>query len=142
MVDKVANILLVEDDMLDIMQIERTLTKLNIVHKLYIAKNGQEALSLLRGDGAEKIHPLPSLIMLDINMPKMDGFEFLSILRQDQELKNIKVFIMTTSNQEEDKQVAKNLGVSGYVVKPLNLTNPASSMDSFSLMIDLLNLRK
>lgn len=142
MIDKVANILLVEDDMLDIMQIERTLKKLNIVHKLYVAKNGQEALSLLRGEGTEKIRPLPSLIMLDINMPKMDGFEFLSILRRDEELKDIKVFIMTTSNQEEDKNVAKNLGVSGYVVKPLNLTNPASSMDSFSLMIDLLNLRK
>ncbi len=142
MVDKVVNILLVEDDTLDIMHIERTLKKLNIVHKLYVAKNGQEALSMLRGEGVEKIRPLPSLIMLDINMPKMDGFEFLSIIRQDQELKDIKVFIMTTSNQEEDKNMAKNLGVSGYVVKPLNLTNPASSVDNFSLMIDLLNLKK
>jgi CheY-like chemotaxis protein len=142
MIDKVANILLVEDDMLDIMQIERTLKKLNIIHKLYIARNGQEALSLLRGESMEKIQPLPSLIMLDINLPRMDGFEFLSILRQDQELKDIRVFIMTTSDQEEDKNVAKNLGVSGYIVKPLNLTNPTSSMDSFSLMIDLLNLKK
>ncbi len=142
MVDKVVNILLVEDDTLDIMHVERTLIKLNIVHKLYVAKNGLEALSLLRGEGIEKIQPLPSLIMLDINMPKMDGFEFLSILRQDQELKDIKVFIMSTSNQEEDKNMAKNMGVSGYVVKPLNLNNLASSMDNFSLMIDLLNLKK
>lgn len=142
MIDKVVNILLIEDDSLDIMHVERTFKKLNIIHKLYVAKNGQEALSLLKGEGVEKIYPLPSLIMLDINMPKMDGFEFLSILRSDEELKDIKVFIMTTSNQEEDKNMAKALGVSGYIVKPLNLTNPASSMDNFSLMIDLLNLKK
>lgn len=142
MIDKVVNILLIEDDSLDIMHVERTFKKLNIIHKLYVAKNGQEALSLLKGEGVEKVYPLPSLIMLDINMPKMDGFEFLSILRSDEELKDIKVFIMTTSNQEEDKNMAKALGVSGYIVKPLNLTNPASSMDNFSLMIDLLNLKK
>lgn len=142
MIDKVVNLLLIEDDSLDIMHVERTFKKLNIIHKLYVAKNGQEALSLLKGEGVEKVYPLPSLIMLDINMPKMDGFEFLSILRNDEELKDIKVFIMTTSNQEEDKNMAKALGVSGYIVKPLNLTNPASSMDNFSLMIDLLNLKK
>lgn len=142
MIDKVVNILLIEDDSLDIMNVQRTFKKMNIIHKLYVAKNGQEALSLLKGEGVDKIHPLPSLIMLDINMPKMDGFEFLSILRNDDELKDIKVFIMTTSDQEDDKNMAKALGVSGFIVKPLNFTNPASSMDNFSLMIDLLNLKK
>ena len=140
--EKVANILLVEDDSLDIINVERALKKIGINHKLYIARNGIEALSLLRGEGVEKIDPAPSIIMLDINMPKMDGFEFLINLRNDEALKNIKVFIMTTSSQEVDKSKAKKLGVSGYIIKPLNYNNTSSSIDSFNLFIDLLNLKK
>src|SRR5687768_9628171 len=100
MIDKIANILLVEDDYLDTMIVERTLRKMNVIHKLFIARNGQEALDMLRGKGVDKISPLPSIIMLDINMPKMNGLEFLSELRIDEQLKDIKVFIMTTSDQE------------------------------------------
>jgi CheY-like chemotaxis protein len=142
MVEKIANILLVEDDSLDIMDVERSLKKMNILHKLYVARNGKEALAMLRGQGADKITPPPSIIMLDINMPKMNGLEFLTELRQDEELKNIKVFIMTTSNQEEDRLAAADLGVSGYIVKPLKFNNKYSSTDSFNLFIDLLNLKK
>ncbi|QHT70481.1 response regulator [Rhodocytophaga rosea] len=142
MLDKIANILLVEDDYLDTMIVERTLRKMNVVHKLYIARNGQEALNMLRGKGAEKINPLPSIIMLDINMPKMNGLEFLSELRSDEELKDIKVFVMTTSDQEQDKIASQELGVSGYIIKPLNLSYSSASKDNFNLFIDLMNLRK
>ncbi len=142
MINKVANILLVEDDYLDSMIVERNLQKMNVVHKLFIARNGQEALDMLRGRGYEKIHPLPSIIMLDINMPKMNGLEFLSELRADEELKDIKVFVMTTSDQEEDRMASEKMGVSGYIVKPFNLNSSSSSKDSFNLVIDLMNLRK
>jgi CheY-like chemotaxis protein len=141
MINKIANLLLVEDDYLDTMIVERTLRKMNVVHKLYIARNGQEALNLLRGRGVEKINPLPSIIMLDINMPKMNGIEFLSELRSDEALKDIKVFVMTTSDQEQDKIASQELGVSGYIIKPLNLSYSSASKDNFNLFIDLMNLR-
>jgi len=140
--EKIANILLVEDDSLDIINVERTLKKNNSNHKLYVARNGQEALDQLRGIKSEKISPIPSIIMLDINMPKMNGIEFLAALRKDPEFKNISVFIMTTSNDENDRKETKALGVSGYILKPLNLTNRNSSIDNFNLFIDLLNLKK
>lgn len=142
MIGKVVNILLVEDDSLDIMNVERTLKKIDVNHKLFIARNGQEAWNMLHGIGIEKISPAPSVIMLDINMPKMNGLEFLNLLRNDEELKDIKVFIMTTSNDSSDRRLSKELGVSGYIIKPLNFNNSASSIDSFSLMIDLLNFKK
>lgn len=142
MIDKVANILLVEDDYLDSMIVERNLRKMNVIHKLFVARNGQEALDMLRGNGYEKITPSPSIIMLDINMPRMDGLEFLSELRSDKELKDIKVFIMTTSDQEIDRTASEKMGVSGYIVKPFNLNNSSSSKDSFNLFIDLMNLKK
>ncbi|SDL92447.1 Response regulator receiver domain-containing protein [Catalinimonas alkaloidigena] len=142
MLEKIVNILLVEDDYLDVMDVERNLKKINVLHKLYVARNGEEALAMLRGGGAETIDPLPSLIMLDINMPKMNGIEFLQELRQDPALKHIKVFIMTTSDHEEDRSAAQELGISGYIVKPLKFSNKFSATDSFNLFIDLLNLKK
>lgn len=135
---KIPNILLVEDDLLDVINVQRTLSKINLTHKLFVAKNGEEALSMLKGEEAEKIHPLPDIILLDINMPKMDGMEFLTILRSTNEYKDIKVFIITTSNEELDRETSQRLGISGYIVKPLSLN---SGKDSFSLLIDLMNLK-
>jgi CheY-like chemotaxis protein len=135
---KIPNILLVEDDQLDVINVQRTLAKINLTHKLFIAKNGEEALTLLKGNGGEKSIPTPDLILLDINMPKMDGFELLNVLRSDPEFKDIKVFIITTSDDEADRDLSNNLGISGYIVKPLSLNS--SSKDNFSLLIDLMNL--
>jgi CheY-like chemotaxis protein len=142
MIEKVANILLVEDDYVDILTVERAFKKVNANHKLYIANDGKQALAMLRGEGTEKINPRPSIIMLDINLPKMNGLEFLSELRKDEELRDIKVFITTTSDHENDRDLSKQLGVSGYIVKPVNFSNPTSSFDNFNLLIDLLNLKK
>lgn len=142
MVDKVANILLVEDDYLDILTVERAFKRVNANHKLFVANDGKQALAMLRGEGTEKITPKPSIIMLDINLPKMNGLEFLSELRKDEELKDIKVFITTTSDHETDRDLSKSLGISGYIVKPVNFSNPTSSIDNFNLLIDLLNLKK
>lgn len=112
------SILIVDDDYLDIMALKRAFKKLNINQPLHIAHNGKDALNKLRGDGEPKIDPFPSSIYLDINMPKMNGMEFLKILRSDPELKDLPVYILTTSNEAYDKTAAESLGISGYIVKP------------------------
>ncbi|WP_210463723.1 response regulator [Rufibacter roseolus] len=139
------SILLVEDDYLDAMSVERELRKIKVMVPLHKAKNGREALALLRGEpGTPKLDPLPNLILLDINMPKMNGIEFLEELRNDPYLSDMSVFIMTTSNEDSDRFAAQNLRVNGYIVKPLTFdtfNDGASSLDSFSLFLDLLKLK-
>lgn len=135
----VINILLVEDDTLDVMDARRTLDRMDILYKMQVVKNGEEALEYLsevKQTGTDK----PDIILLDLNMPKMNGIEFLTHIRQMEEWKDTKVFIITTSEEREDKELSQSLGVSGYIVKPLKFNNP-SSIDSFNLMIDLLNIK-
>lgn len=137
--EKVINILLVEDDTVDVMDVQRTLDRVGLYYKMKTAKNGEEALEWLQ---SVKDNPAlsPDIILLDLNMPKMNGLEFLQALRKKQEWRTIKVFVITTSDEKEDRQLAGKLGVSGYIVKPLKFNNP-SSMDSFNLMIDLMNIK-
>ncbi|MBF9252322.1 response regulator [Pontibacter sp. 172403-2] len=144
MSETTVNILLVEDDYLDIMNVERELKKISITHPIHGGRNGKEALDMLRGNGTEKISPAPSVILLDINMPKMNGLEFLAELRHDPEFSHIPVFIMTTSNEETDRLAAQRLNVTGYIVKPLTFDSfekSHSSLDSFSLFLDLIKLK-
>lgn len=136
---KVVDILLVEDDNLDVIDMQRSLEKMNILHRTQVARNGEEALSILTQRVPEGY--TPDIVLLDINMPKMNGFEFLSAIRNTEELKDLKVFIITTSDERVDREAAKKLGVAGYIVKPLKLNN-AASMDSFNLMIDLMNMKR
>jgi CheY-like chemotaxis protein len=119
--EKLLNILLVEDDSVDVMNVQRALVKNNITNPLHIAFNGVEALNMLRGsNGKPKLNPSPRIILLDINMPKMNGLEFLRELRNDEDLKSVSVFVMTTSNDDQDKIEAYNLNVAGYILKPLS----------------------
>lgn len=138
-------ILLVEDDYLDIMNVERELGKINIELPLHTARNGREALAMLRGEGMPKITPTPSVVLLDINMPKMNGLEFLSEIRADPEFMHLNVYIMTTSNEEVDRLSAQELNVTGYIVKPLTFdtfgTIRESALDAFSLFLDLIKLK-
>lgn len=113
---KIINILLVEDDEVDIMNVKRAFSKNNITSPLFVANNGVEALEMLENH----IIPLPKIIILDINMPKMNGIEFLKVIREDERFKNISVFVMTTSNEDSDKINAYNLNVAGYILKPLS----------------------
>ena len=136
--DKVINILMVEDDTLDVMNARRTLDRMSILYKLEVAKNGEEALAYL--SETRSLRQKPDVILLDLNMPKMNGIEFLQNLRRDHEWKETKVFIITTSEEREDRQKVKGLGVSGYIVKPLKFNNP-TSIDAFNLMIDLMNIK-
>jgi len=138
--DKTVNILLVEDDEVDIMSVQRAFKKNNITNKLFIANNGLEALALLRGDGVEPIAPLPKIVLLDINMPKMNGIEFLQALREDPDLKAISVIILTTSGEERDIIAAYNLNVAGYVLKPIDLSDFTKAVSTLELYWSLIEL--
>lgn len=109
-------ILLVEDDEVDVMNVERALRKNDITYPLYVASNGLEALEMLR-DGRVPSHR--RLILLDLNMPRMNGIEFLRELRADSALRPIVVVVLTTSDEERDKVEAYNLNVAGYILKPV-----------------------
>lgn len=113
---KLVNILLVEDDEVDVMNVKRAFSKNNIQNPIFVANNGVEALEMLE----DKLIPLPRIIILDLNMPKMNGIEFLTIIRKDERFKHISVFVMTTSNEDSDKINAYNLNVAGYILKPLS----------------------
>lgn len=128
---KKPTILLVEDDELDVISVERSLKKIESEYVLHTAYNGIEALKFLR-DPEEGL--VPDVILLDINMPRMNGIEFLKVLREDKKLKDLKVFIMTTSSEGNDRTAAEKLGISGYIIKPLNYndnTKRSDSMDAF-----------
>ena len=126
------NILLVEDDEVDIMNVQRAFKKNNIHNPLYVVRNGLEALNALKGDNPSLVIPNPRIVLLDINMPKMGGIEFLTEIRKHQELKSLSVFVMTTSNEESDKIAAYDLNVAGYILKPL-------SFEGFSSAVAILN---
>lgn len=128
--EKQINILLVEDDEIDVMNVKRAFKKNNISNPLHVCGNGVEALEYLRA--ITDVLQLPRIILLDINMPRMGGIEFLRELRQDPKLKSISVFVMTTSNEEQDKMNAYNLNVAGYILKPL-------SIESFIASVAMLN---
>ena len=126
MLDKGETILLVEDDRVDIMTVQRALKKNEISNPLVIARTGLDALSMLRGDdGFEKISPPPGLILLDLNLPKMSGIEFLRELRGNPELKELRIIVLTSSNEPEDRAAAFKYDVDDYIVKP-------HSFDEFS----------
>jgi CheY-like chemotaxis protein len=112
-------ILLVEDDRVDIMTVQRALKRNDIDIPLRVARTGLEALSMLRGeDGCEKISPPPALILLDLNLPKMSGIEFLRELRSDPELRDQRIIVLTSSNEPKDRAAAFEYDVDDYIVKP------------------------
>lgn len=117
---KPLHILLVEDDQIDQMNVRRAFERNKIMNPLYIAENGLEALEMLR-DG--RVPDERRLILLDLNMPKMNGIEFLKHLREDPRLAHTPVVVLTTSNDEQDKVNAYDFNVAGYLLKPVTFTN-------------------
>jgi len=109
------SILLVEDDIVDVMSVKRALRDLNVPSPLEVAGNGEEALARLR----KPDHPLPGIILLDLNMPRMNGIDFLKILKADEHLRRIPVVVLTTSKEENDRIESFNLSVAGYMIKPV-----------------------
>ena len=131
---------MVEDDSLDVRDAQRTLDKMNVLYKMQVARNGEEALTYLKEGLNNPGFVRPDIVLLVLNMPKMNGAEFLQAIRKSDQFKDLKVFVITTSDEKEDRQKVKDLGVSGYIVKPLKFNNP-SSIDSFNLMIDIMNIK-
>ena len=111
------HVLLVEDDEIDAEQMVRSFRKLKIANPITIVNDGYEALNTLRGANGYIRLPRPYIILLDINMPRMNGLEFLRAIRQDDELQRSIVFVLTTSKNEEDIVAAYASHVAGYFLK-------------------------
>jgi len=109
-------VLLVEDDDVDVIAVQRAFKDLEITNQLVYTANGEEALEYLKGENNKK----PCVILLDLNMPRMNGFEFLEIVKTDEALKKIPVVVLTTSTAEQDIAKSSELGVAGYMVKSVD----------------------
>ncbi len=134
MEEKTLNVLLVEDDEVDVMNVKRAFKKNNITNPLYVAFDGLEALRMLRGKNGNspQIPQQRRIILLDLNMPKMGGLEFLQELRADSNLKPIPVIILTTSDEDKDRIEAYNLNVAGYLLKPVKFSQFAEAMSTLN----------
>jgi len=131
---RIVHILLVENDVLSQLEVTRALEKRNILHFLTTVKNGDKALEFL----ATSKHK-PDVIFVDLNVPDLNGLDMLTAIHANPKWKNIKIFMLTSSDQPLDRNKAIEAGASGFFTRPLNLENP-STTDAFSLMIDLMNL--
>ena len=118
--ERALQILLVEDDAVDVMNVQRAFKKTQAVNSLFVAGNGLEGLRMLR-DGT--VPASRRLVLLDLNMPKMNGIEFLREVRTDPALHATSVVVLTTSNEDRDKTEAYSLNVAGYLLKPVTLSN-------------------
>ncbi|GIW79375.1 MAG: two-component system response regulator [Gemmatales bacterium] len=115
---KTVHVLLVEDDEVDVEAVKRSFQKARIANPLHVASDGDDALNILRGQGGKPPLPRPYVVLLDLNMPKRSGLEFLREVRRDPALHDSVVFVLTTSNNENDRTAAYDLNVAGYIPKP------------------------
>lgn len=115
---KVTNkpILLVEDDQVDTMTVVRALKEIHVTNPLVHVENGEEAINYLQDPQPDK----PCIILLDLNMPIMNGIEFLQVVKNDSQFRRIPVVVLTTSEEQQDKVNSFNLGVAGYMAKPVD----------------------
>ena len=119
------HILLVEDDSVDVKTVQRAFRENNITNQLTLAGNGEEALHKLRSG---EVSTQRLLILLDINMPRMNGIEFLKELRADPKLQQLSVVVLTTSNDDRDRIEAYRMNVAGYILKPVTFTRFVKTM--------------
>ena len=135
-----AHILLVEDDEVEAEAIFRSFARQKVINPIVHASNGLEALAILRGANAATPLPHPYIILLDINLPQMNGIEFLQTIRQDPALKYSVVFVLTTSEREEDKLAAYNEQIAGYILKAnagRDFLEMLQLLDSYQLLVEL-----
>ena len=110
-------LLIVDDDEVDVRAVQRGLQKLHIANPVAVACDGQEALDMLRSKQRLASSSGPTLILLDLNMPRMNGLEFLQAVRQDERLTGTIIFVLTTSNNDEEKTAAYGYHIAGYILK-------------------------
>ncbi|MCX5795838.1 MAG: response regulator [Elusimicrobia bacterium] len=120
-------ILLVDDDEVDVMAVSRAIKELNVKNPVATCRNGEEALQWL------KTHPKPGLVLLDLRMPVMDGLEFLAKVKGDLDLRKVPVVALTTSREETDRARAFDLGIAGFMVKPVDPKLYISVMRTISI---------
>ena len=113
------SVMLVDDDEIDREYVHRLFEKHNLINHLRFAKDGYEAYSRLKGLNDFEKEQIPDLILLDINMPRMNGLEFLEAMRKESEFSNVKVVMLSTSDRHEDKIKSIEYGIEKYVVKPI-----------------------
>ncbi|WP_299174866.1 response regulator [uncultured Allomuricauda sp.] len=116
------NVLFIEDDMIETMKLQRAITKFESKHEITEAKNGEEALEILKNS------PLPDIILLDLNMPRMSGIEFLTTIKADDRLKYLPTIILTTSENRVDLLKCFEIGIAGYIIKPLKYEDYESKL--------------
>ena len=120
------SLLLIEDDQIETLKFQQIVNAINDKHKVTIAENGEQALNIIKSAAT-----LPNVILLDLNMPKMNGVEFLKILKNDSTLRYIPVVILTTSNYPDDILKCYEIGVSGYIMKPLKYQDYKNLIENF-----------
>lgn len=125
-------LLLVEDDDVDVMGVKRAFKTLKIANPLFIAHDGIEALEYLRGENGREKVTSPYIILLDLNMPRMNGIEFLNEIRNDPDLRQSIVFVLTTSARDEDKVKAYDHNIAGYMLK----SDPTKSFQEAMQLLD------
>jgi len=121
---KALNVLLVEDDVIEVMKFKRVLSSQELKHSVVQADNGEDALELLK-----QKDNLPDIILLDLNMPKLNGIEFLRILKADESLKYVPTIILTTSSNQKDLLECFKVGIAGYILKPLKYEDYVSKIN-------------
>ena len=122
-------VLLVEDDTIDAMTVRRAFRDLNVTNPLAHALNGEEALAYLQDD----VNEHPCVILLDLNMPKMNGIEFLRVVKADPSLRRIPVVVLTTSNEERDVVESFRASVAGYIIKPVDYRKFVEAIQTIDL---------
>lgn len=139
--DRTLNLVLIEDDDIDVMNVKRALERAHVTNPLFVARNGLEGLALLRSDAVPTDR---RLVLLDLNMPKMNGIEFLHELRNDPALRATPVVVLTTSDDDRDKIQAYNLNVAGYLLKPvtfMNFVDVMAALNKFWALVEMPNVR-
>jgi CheY-like chemotaxis protein len=135
-------ILLVEDNPRDLELTERALRKANLANRIHVARDGEEALDFLFGEGAfagRDISQAPRLVLLDLKLPKIDGLEVLQRMKSDPRTQSIPVVVLTSSKEQSDIVRSYNLGVNSYIVKPVDFESFAASVQQLGLYWLLLN---
>lgn len=130
-------VLLVEDNEVDVIAVQRAFRKQKMINPITVAQDGIEALNFLRGTDGKKKLSEPFIVLLDLNLPRMNGFEFLKALREDPVLKSSVVFVLTTSSDNQDRHRANEFNIAGYMVKSDGFLKAVEMVDTYLKSVGL-----